>query len=118
MNFDRSGLDEGLNDFKTRAEIGIRMYTETAALKLESEMKAKAKWTDRSGAARQRLKGTSENISTGHRIRLSQGVEYGMFLELGREKKYAIIVPTIMGEAAREVFAGFKNLIDRIGRML
>ena len=56
MNFrlDAESLLNGLANFETRAQAAIRMYAETSALKLQNYAREKARWTDRTGHARQR----------------------------------------------------------------
>jgi hypothetical protein len=59
---------------------------------MESWSKANAPWTDRTGAARQRLKGNAywenANIVT---AAIMHQVDYGIWLELAHQRKYAIL---------------------------
>jgi len=60
----------------------------------EGYMKKKAPWKDRTGVARASLHSKvlidKDNIT----IRLSHGVEYGVYLEYSHGGKYAILNPT------------------------
>lgn len=113
FKFDSSALMKGLESLEDKAGEAIQMYSETGAKKLEGFMKDEALWVDRTGAARQRLTGTVSKLAKGYRITLAHGVEYGLWLELAMEKKYAIIEPTIRLHGD-EVMKGFENLLNRL----
>lgn len=70
-------------------------YTDTAGKKLEAEAKSNAKWEDRTGNARQTIKGFGLVEGGDYSIVLRGGMEYSVWLELARGKKYAILFPTI-----------------------
>lgn len=76
---------------------------------VEAEAKAEAKWTDRTGNARQGLTGFVEDVSeTLVELYLAHRVEYGIYLELRNSGRYAIILPTL----ERHYSAIFKMLQD------
>lgn len=82
----------------------VLMYANTKAVQLESMMKQRRPWTDRTGMAKAMLKArVSQPNANTIRITLSQGVSYGVWLELAHEKKYAIIDPTIKAESPKIV---------------
>jgi len=63
---------------------------------VEAEAKANAPWTDRTGQARQGLRGFVEDLSaTSVALYLSHQKEYGIYLELAYQARYAIIMPTL-----------------------
>lgn len=109
-----SDLFRNLENMPDKAKAAILMYANTSAAKLESDMKANRPWTDRTGAAKQRLSG-SASIPDPDKIRitLSHGVDYGLWLEYAKEKKYAILEPTIRLKGP-EVVKGMKNLLDKM----
>jgi len=113
FKMDFGDMLSGLADFSSKAEIAMSMYVDTAALTLQDYMRDKAPWTDRTGQARQRLTAKAQRVSKGYRIALAQGVDYGVFLELAHEKRFAIIQPTITAKGP-EVMKGFENLIGRL----
>lgn len=115
FRIDFGDLLSGLNTFETRAEASMSMYVDTAALTLQSYMRENAPWMDRTGHARQRLTATASRVAKGYKITLAQGVDYGIFLELAHEKRFAIIQPTITAKGP-EVMAGFTNLLGRLSR--
>lgn len=110
---DMSKLESGLNDLMGKSEAAIRMYGETAALRLQNYARDKAPWTDRTGHARQRLTGKSAKVTNGYKITLAQGVDYGIWLELAHEKRFAIIQPTILANS-NEIMTGFNKLLERL----
>lgn len=114
LNFDIKDLANGLDIFGTKFDAAVKLYAETSALKLQSDAQKNAKWTDRTGHARQRLKGDSLVVSNGYKLRLAHGVEYGVYLEFSFAKRFAIIFPTLIHTGQEQVLPGFKNLIERI----
>lgn len=119
LKFDMNSLVSGINELNQKAYIAIKMYGNTAAKKLEGDAKTSARWVDRTGAARNRLTGYTEDIDVfthkNVRIILAHGVDYGIWLELANEKRYAIIQPTIDLKSA-EIFRGLDGLFNRMGR--
>lgn len=113
FSLDDSNLREGLFSFEERAALALQMYCETAASDLEDYMKQNRPWTDRTSQARQRLSTYVERTTTGFRIVLAQGVDYGIWLELANEKKYAILEPTVRLRGP-EVVRNFRGLVNSI----
>lgn len=75
---------------------GLQMLMQTAASKMEAWAKDNAPWTDRTGAARQRLHGEAywENPKIVVAAVMHQ-VDYGIYLELAHQRKYAILEKTL-----------------------
>ena len=114
FKMDSKPLDDGLKQMSERAESAILMYAKDQSKALESQMKQKAPWTDRTTMARKSLRGEAEKTDNGVRITLSHGVDYGLWLELANEKRYAIIKPTIELEG-NKVLDGYSNLLEKMG---
>lgn len=114
IEFDDSELEKGLAELELKFQPAFAMYCETAAAKLETEAKKNRPWTDRTSRARETLKGTSEVSKDEGLIVLAHGVDYGVWLELAHEKKYAIVEPTVRLKS-NEVFKGLEGFIDKIG---
>lgn len=112
--FKTADMADLLSGFEYKVDMAVLGYAETASKIMEADMKENAPWTDRTGAARQRLTGTVERYSNGYRIKLAHGVEYGAALELAREKRYAIIDPTIRFTGTFVVMPGFAGLLEKI----
>lgn len=107
-------LEQGLNTLIPKSDAAVRMYAETAAIKLQNYARDKAPWTDRTGQARQRLNASVSKMPHGYKIALAQGVDYGIFLELAHEKRYAIIQPTLLANS-NDIMTGFERLLERLG---
>ena len=114
LKFDLSGMISGLADCESKADIAIRMLAEQGALQLQNSAKENRKWTDRTDQARQRLTGYVGKIPEGYRITLAHGVDYGIWLELAHEKRFAIIPQTIEYVGTFEIMPGFQRLIERL----
>lgn len=114
FKLDTDGLLKGLESFGSKSEAAFSMYAETAALTLQNYARDKAPWTDRTGQARQRLKGDALTVSQGYKLRLAHGVDYGIWLELAHEKRFAIIQPTIQVKSG-DIMKGLQNLLNRLG---
>lgn len=92
-----------------------RMQSESVALAqswagtLEAKAKSDAPWTDRTSHARNGLFGTVEEKENEILLHLSHTMEYGVFLELANEGRFAILQPTIDAHAA-EIHKDFQDL--------
>lgn len=113
FSFDPSDMIRGINQAATRSEAALAMYASNAALSLQNYAREHRPWTDRTGHARQRLTGSSSIVTQGYQIVLAHGVDYGVWLELANEKKYAIIQPTIQAKSP-EVLSGLNQLLERL----
>lgn len=79
---------------------------------VETYAKQNAPWTDRSGNARQALHAFVVEVPAEQLVHLylSHGVEYGLWLEIRWQGRYAIIWPTLrahlaqIAEMLREIF--------------
>lgn len=115
FRLDAEELMSGLANFEDRAEAAIRAYAETSALKLQNSARQNARWTDRTGQARQRLTGTCLTVANGYELQLAHGVSYGKWLELANEKRFAIIPETINTVGNGQIMPGFQNLLNKLG---
>lgn len=111
------GLHEGAIRFENEFMFALSTYVNSAAIELENDMKQKKyaaqPWIDRTNMARTSLSAKSYQTLTGFVIKLSHGVEYGVYLELAHEQKYAVIKPTIRAEAPR-IMEIFRGMIDKM----
>lgn len=110
VRFDASDLLEGLMKAESKTQVAIKMYATEGAKKMQNYAKQHRPWTDRTGQARQRLTGWVETLSNRTRIYIGHGVDYGIYLELSHEKKYAILQPTV-NATGPEILQGYKRLI-------
>src|SRR5688500_10891929 len=70
---------------------GTQRVLQEQAAEAEAWMKANAPWQDRTGAARAGLTATVE----GNAVTLAHGVDYGLWLEIANQGRFAIIAPAI-----------------------
>lgn len=115
LSFKLDDLYKGLDKLEDKSDSAIRMYAETGGQKLVSSAKENRKWTDRTGRARASLNSSVAKISSGYRIYLAHGVNYGIYLELAHEKRFAIIPQTIEYVGTFEIVPGFEKLLERLG---
>lgn len=113
IRFDAKSLLETLDKADTKAQVAIKMFAQEGAKKFQNYAKQNRPWTDRTGHARQRLVGWVETFSDKVRIHIGHGVDYGIYLELCNEKRYAILQPTVNAKSP-EVLKGFKDLMRYI----
>lgn len=113
FEFDPKDMISKINQAATKSEAAIAMYADNAALTLQNYAREHRPWTDRTGHARQRMTGSVARVAQGYQIILAHGVDYGKWLELAHEKKYAIIQPTIQAKSP-EVLSGFNKLLERL----
>lgn len=113
FKFDFTDLLNGLAKCEDKAGPAMLMYAENGALKLQNSARKNAPWTDRTGHARQRLTCITKVVDSGFQEELSHGVDYGIWLELAHEKRFAIIDPTIKKEGPA-IIAGFNRLLEKL----
>ena len=102
-----------LEQFSSKVDAALMMYCQNQASNLQSYAQQNAPWTDRTTMARQRLKGSAERTETGYAIEIAHGVDYGKWLELANDERYAIAKPTILNKAG-EVLEGLNVLLTRL----
>lgn len=116
--FDVEVVEKSLLAFAEESEKAISTLCGTDALILQGYAQEHAPWTDRTGHARQRLKGTANHPEKNTwELILAHGVDYGIWLEIAHEKRYAIIQPTIQAKSP-EVMNSFEDLITNLSNKL
>jgi hypothetical protein len=88
---------------------------QAAALEGEAVAKAEAPWQNRTGAARAGLHGSSSAQGMSLEVVQAHGVDYGVWLELANQGRYAII-PTAMAATAQSLERGLDGLLERAAR--
>ena len=97
-----------LND---RMLSATRLYAETAAQQMEAYAKQNAPWKDITGISRQTISHDVKSERYKQTIILRGGVSaHFPYLELGFERRYAIIEPTLI-KMAPGVVRGWKKVI-------
>ena len=110
MRVDISSVLSGLTDAETKAKTAMNMIGAQGAKKMQTYAQKNARWKNRTGHARQRLTGYVEDYGTKIRICIAHGVNYGIYLEMCNEKRYAILQETV-NQTATEILQGFYGRI-------
>lgn len=110
ISFETEKVLKRLNDMQARTRASLQIIADSAVKAMESYAKKNARWTDRTGNARQRLKGSIRWEQSALIAAISHNVDYGMWLELCNEKKYAILEEALESQA--------QNLLDAYQRFL
>lgn len=102
---------KGLEQVQDRLFEALRIVSHSAAKEMEAWAKQNAKWTDRTGNARQKLTGDVywANPKVLETV-LAHQVDYGVWLELAHNRKYAILEEAIKKKAP-ELFAQYRKLV-------
>jgi hypothetical protein len=88
-----------------------------AAPGLEATAQANAPWEDQTGEAREGLHTTVGNADGTVTLALAHGVDYGFWLEVIQNGKFAIILPTLEQQSPAIIAEATKNVRDaRKGR--
>lgn len=80
---------------KTRIVKATAVCSKVVEPMLEARAKKDAPWTDRTGEARRRLHAKTIVEPNAVIVQLHHGVYYGVFLEVSRAGKFAILKPTL-----------------------
>jgi len=106
------GADEvirNLENWAYRRRAAVIALAKDWAGKLEGRAKQNAPWKDRTGNARNGLKGEVAVGANEVKIALAHSVDYGVFLELANDGKHAILKPTL-DAAAPEIYRTYERL--------
>lgn len=106
-------LANNLNKFHDKFHAAVGLLCENGAQKMEGYAKENRPWTDRTGRARQSLKGSWDKQFLSYRIKIAHGVKYGVWLEFKNERRYAILMPTVEKVGYGEILPAFENLLDK-----
>jgi hypothetical protein len=82
---------QNLGEMSERLKTQLQVLGQATGQKIQEYAQANAPWTDRTGDARQRLKYNSEINDNGLTISIFHQMEYGIYLELCNNEKYAIL---------------------------
>ena len=100
-----------LTQTENRLLRATRLYAETSAAQLEAYAKQNAPWKDITGISRQTISHDVKSERYKQTIILRGGVSrHFIFLELGFERRYAIIEPTMI-KLAPNIVRGWRRVI-------
>lgn len=114
FELDFSEVHERTEQLKSKFEAACSLLCANGAQKMEGYAKEHRPWKDRTGNARQRLKGSWSKVDGGYRIEIAHGVNYGVWLEFAHERRYAILKPTVEKVGYGEILPAFNNFMDKI----
>lgn len=101
-----------VTDVDNRIMQATRLYAETAAAQMEAYAKQNAPWRDITGISRQTISHDVESDRYKQTIILRGGVSsHFVFLELGFEKRYSIINPTLI-KMAPGIIRGWRQILN------
>lgn len=113
-----TGFDEVINNLSNipkKLKVALLLDSKNVASEMEKWAKANAVWEDQTGDARKRMKAhvkwEGPNLLS---IKMSHHVDYGVYLELCNEGKYAVLDKSIK-EFVPEFQEGWKDILSRIG---
>jgi uncharacterized protein YlxW (UPF0749 family) len=90
-------LARDVGDYMERVmKVALIVATDLAQL-IQGHAQDNARWTDRTGNARQGLTGMAEVVGTSVVITLFHTMDYGIWLEVAHSGNYAIIMETLHG---------------------
>ncbi len=105
---------KGMENVKAKLFDALLVVSKSASKQMEAYAKQNAKWTDRTGNARQLLTGDADWLdSKTLEIALAHQVDYGVWLELAHQKKYAILDEAIKAKTP-ELMNAYKKLVGDI----
>ncbi len=91
-----STLARNIEEYGDKTLVAIQAVAEYMSQKIEDYAKVNAPWADRTGNARNLLRGEVDRIAEDMVvIYLIQGVTYGKYLELCHGGKYAIVMKSL-----------------------
>jgi hypothetical protein len=90
-----SVLARRAEDYRRRLLDAVYQLAQVFAARIEAYAKAHARWTDRTGNARQGLTSRAFRTAAGVVIALWHTMSYGIWLEVAHAGKYAIILEAL-----------------------
>lgn len=102
---------KGMDTIQAKLFDALQIVSKSAAKQMEAYAKKNAKWTDRTGNARQKLTGDAYwlNSKTLETVIMHQ-MDYGVWLELAMGRKYAILEES-MKQVAPDLIKAYKKLV-------
>ncbi len=117
IKLDISNVLTNLSKTDTKAQMAFDMVASDIASDFEAKAKQEAPWTDRTGMARKSLNGYVTHPSkTKIHVNLAHGVDYGIWLEMAHEKRFAIVEPIVRLNSP-DALDRFNKVLDRISKI-
>jgi hypothetical protein len=103
-------LGKAIEDISPGIRRAMVAAAEFNAPKIASSMKSQAKWTDRTGNARNGLSATTAITPDNVQILMFYSVPYGLWLEVRWSGKYAVVGPAVQ--------EWFPKVMDTLGKLI
>lgn len=116
VNYDDRKLRRNLKNFNENLKRNLAIVTDRRAAITEGELKQRAPWTDDTGAARSGLMAIPHHGPGFIEIYMTYSVDYGIWLEIANNRKYAVIGP-MMRIAGDNLMKDLQGLIDHMKGM-
>ena len=101
---------KNLKAYEDKMRSALYILADTGAKMMEAWAKENANWVDRTSNARQGLKGSAYWDKDTIIVVLSHSVDYGVWLELANQRKYAILQQSILSKKD-ELINNYKKLL-------
>ena len=113
VSYDDKRLRKNAANFDRNVRNNVAVLVDRHAAITTGWLKQNARWTDRTGAARGGIFAVANRGIKYEEIFMAYSVNYGIWLEIANDRKYAIITPAmrIMG---KELMDSLQYLLDRI----
>jgi len=113
VSYNDKKLRQRVKNFDSDLRRAVGMVVDRQAQEATGWMRTNARWTDRTGAARSGLQGIPIHARTYEEILLTYSVNYGIWLEIAHDRKYAILAPAmrVMGD---ELMRNLSHILDRM----
>ncbi len=109
-------VTDNLNKWAEDRVRGIIAFNQFTASKVASEARSQARWNNITGNARQGLTGEAYQMLPQLFIALFHKVDYGKYLELSNDGKFAII-EEILNKNRLSWFQGVRRLLNKSTRI-
>lgn len=113
ISWDTKDVLKKLDDMQAKTRAALQIIADSAVKAMETYAKDTARWTDRTGIARQRLKGSTRWEESALIAAISHNVDYGMWLELAHAKKYAILEEALNSQA-QNLLAAYQRFLNQL----
>lgn len=110
FRFDPSEALKKMTEIKQRSMFSAEKVAQSGAAKLEAEAKRSAPWTDRTGLARQTIRGVSGWQGGKLRCGVTGNMDYSVYLEKAREGQNAVLWPTVQRNE-QELMEQFRKVV-------
>lgn len=115
FEFKPGSLKVNLRNFDHDVNALVGGVVDFQGTKAVAWMKTNAKWTDRTGNARQTLSGHGEHTSDSHTIKLYDGMPYEFWLETRWAGRFAIIGPAVKYHGLA-LMNRLRGIVNKLGK--